>query len=117
MGVMKHKTFAVYIMASWRNGTLYVGVTSDLLKRVHQHKEGTYDGFTKKYSVNRLVWYEIHDNAEAAITREKHMKAWKRIWKIRVIEEKNPEWMDLYLTLTGSQPKPVLAEAGAGMTL
>ena len=101
---MHYKTFAVYIMASRRNGTLYVGMTSDLVKRVHEHREGTFDGFTKKYAVHNLVWYEVHDNAEAAITREKQMKAWKRIWKLRAIEEKNPDWIDLYPTLSGSQP-------------
>ena len=101
---MADKTFAVYIMASTRNGTLYIGMTSDLPRRVWEHKTGVVQGFTKTYKVHSLVWYEIHDSAEAAITREKQMKAWKRVWKLRVIEEENPDWIDLYQTLTGSQP-------------
>ena len=90
------KTFAVYILASERNGTLYLGVTSNLPGRVYQHREGLADGFSKKYGVKRLVWYEVHEDAEAAITREKQIKKWNRDWKLRMIEEKNPEWRDLY---------------------
>jgi putative endonuclease len=86
----------VYIMASQRNGTLYIGVTSDLPGRVWQHKEGTFDGFTNKYGCKMLVWYAIYDRVEDAIRREKQMKEWKRAWKLRVIEEMNPEWADLY---------------------
>lgn len=86
----------VYIMASRRNGTLYIGVTSDLLKRVWEHREGLIEGFTKKYGCKMLVWFEQHDDIEAAITREKQMKEWKRAWKLRVIEEKNPDWDDLF---------------------
>ena len=86
----------VYIMASQRNGTLYIGVTSDLPGRVWQHKEGTFDGFTKRYGCRTLVWYAIYDRVEDAIRREKQMKEWKRAWKLRAIEEMNPEWKDLY---------------------
>ena len=90
------KRFYVYILASQRNGTLYVGVTSNLLKRVDEHRRGFMDGFTKTHEVHHLVWYEPHESAEAAITREKQVKRWKRSWKLRLIEENNPEWDDLY---------------------
>ena len=90
----------VYILASQRNGTLYVGVTSDLLRRVWQHKEGFVEGFTKQYGVKQLVWYESHESLEAAITREKQIKKWNRAWKIELIEGANPYWNDLYVGLT-----------------
>jgi putative endonuclease len=90
------KIFAVYILASGRNGTLYTGITSNLIKRVWEHREGVVDGFTKEYGVKTLVWYELTENPEAAITREKQIKAWKRGWKLKLIEERNPEWRDLY---------------------
>ena len=90
------KLFAVYILASDRNGTLYIGVTSDLPKRAWQHREGVADGFSKEYGVKNLVWFEIHDNAESAITREKQLKKWNRLWKLRLIEERNPQWRDLF---------------------
>ena len=90
------KRFFVYILASKRNGTLYTGVTSNLVQRVWQHKQNMIDGFTSKYNVKILVWYEICENAENAITREKQIKKWKRAWKLRLIEEKNPHWKDLY---------------------
>jgi len=90
------KQFYVYILASKRNGTLYIGVTSNLLQRVWQHKEKLVDGFTKKYGVTRLVYYEPHPGAESAIIREKQMKKWRRVWKLRLIESRNPEWRDLY---------------------
>jgi len=86
----------VYIMASGRNGTLYIGVTSDLPGRVWQHKEGTFGGFTDKYGCKMLVWYAIFDEIEGAIRREKQMQEWKRAWKLRVIEEMNPDWNDLF---------------------
>ena len=86
----------VYIMASVRNGTLYIGVTSDLPGRVWQHKESTADGFTKKHGCKMLVWFEQFGDIEIAIQREKQMKEWKRHWKLRVIEEMNPDWDDLY---------------------
>jgi len=87
---------AVYILASKRNGTLYIGVTSDLRKRIWEHREGFVDGFTKKYSVHRLVYYELFADMYNAITREKRLKKWRRAWKIRLIEEKNPRWDDLW---------------------
>ncbi|NVM23598.1 MAG: GIY-YIG nuclease family protein [Desulfobacterales bacterium] len=90
------KQFYVYILASKPNGTLYVGVTSNLVQRVWQHKHNMVEGFSKKYSVKTLVYYEVHDNAESAITREKQIKKWRRAWKLRLIEEKNPQWNDLY---------------------
>ena len=90
---------AVYILASKRNGTLYIGVTSDLVSRIWQHKEDLLEGFTKKYGVHLLVYYEWHDDMDAAILREKQLKKWNRAWKLRLIEEKNPDWTDLYESL------------------
>jgi putative endonuclease len=90
------RQFYVYILASKRNGTLYVGVTSDLIKRTWEHKQDLVEGFTRKYGVKILVYYEVHDSAEAAITREKQIKKWERAWKIRLIERDNPHWDDLY---------------------
>ena len=89
----------VYIMASARNGTLYIGVTSDLLKRVWEHRSDVVDGFTKKYGCRMLVWYVATDDIDAARLRELQMKKWKRAWKLREIEEMNPNWQDLYPTL------------------
>lgn len=86
----------VYIMASRRKGTLYIGVTSDLPRRAWEHREGVADGFTKRYSVKLLVYYELHATMEAAITREKQLKEWQRAWKIRLIESMNPTWRNLY---------------------
>ena len=94
------KQFYVYILASRRNGTLYTGVTSDLTRRVWQHREGVVEGFSKKYRVKRLVHFEAHDTAESAITREKQIKKWRRAWKLRLIEECNPDWIDLYDLIT-----------------
>ena len=96
---MERRHPCVYILASGKNGTLYVGVTSDLVKRVWQHKNGAVDGFSNRYDVHALVWYEPHATMESAITREKLLKGWKRAWKIRLIEEVNPHWEDLYPTL------------------
>lgn len=90
---MKHP--CVYLLASRRNGTLYVGVTSDLARRVQAHKDDVAEGFTKRYGVHTLVWYEAHDSMEAAIAREKAIKEWKRVWKLALIEKANPEWRDL----------------------
>jgi putative endonuclease len=90
------KQYYVYILASRKNGTLYIGVTSDLAKRIYEHKEKLIDGFTKEYNVHVLVYYEQHNEIEEAILREKQMKKWNRQWKIRLIEENNPEWKDLY---------------------
>ncbi len=89
----------VYIKASGRNGTLYIGVTSDLPRRAWQHREGRVPGFTRRYGCKLLVWYEHGAEIEAAIRREKQMKQWKRLWKLRLIEEMNPDWNDLYDTL------------------
>jgi putative endonuclease len=86
----------VYILASRRNGTLYVGVTSDLIKRVWQHKNDLVEGFTKQYGVHVLVWYEPHETMESAIKREKAIKKWNRRWKLKLIEQSNPQWRDLY---------------------
>jgi len=86
----------VYLMASRRNGTLYVGVTSDLMKRVWEHKNNLVEGFTKRYGIHLLVWYELHPTMESAIQREKAMKEWKRSWKLEMIVKNNPEWLDLY---------------------
>jgi putative endonuclease len=94
----------VYLLASRRDGTLYVGVTSDLVKRVWQHKAHDVEGFTKRYHVTRLVWYELHGTMESAIVREKAIKSWKREWKVALIEKDNPEWADLYSTLLGGDP-------------
>jgi putative endonuclease len=87
---------AVYILASKTNGTLYTGVTNDLIERVWQHKNDMTEGFSKKYAVHRLVYYELHRDMVAAITREKQLKKWNRAWKLDLIEEKNPEWKDLW---------------------
>jgi len=83
-------------LASKRNGTLYTGVTSNLVKRVWEHKNDMVEGFTKRYSVHRLVWYELHENMESAILKEKRIKEWKRAWKLQLIESDNPNWQDLY---------------------
>lgn len=90
------KTFCVYMLASTRYGTLYLGVTSNLVGRVWQHREGLIEGFTKKYGVKQLVWFEVHADAIAAITREKQLKKWNRAWKINLIQQENPYWRDLY---------------------
>jgi putative endonuclease len=92
--------YYIYILASKRNGTLYIGVTSDLTKRVWQHKQKLVEGFTKKYDVSILVYFEKTSDVKEAIRREKQVKAWKRNWKLRLIEENNPEWHDLYDELT-----------------
>ena len=86
----------VYIMASRRNGTLYVGVTSDLSQRVYEHRNGLREGFTAKYGVHRLVYYELHADIRCAIVREKRIKKWNRLWKIQLIESVNPDWRDMY---------------------
>ncbi len=90
------KDFYVYILASKRNGTLYIGVTSDLVRRIWQHKEGVIVGFSKKYDIKMLVYYEQHFDAKSAIHREKRLKEWKRQWKCTLIEKFNPNWDDLY---------------------
>ena len=92
--------YYVYILASKRNGTLYIGVTNNLIRRVWEHRNDVVDGFTKKYGVHRLVYYEQTDSVEAAIQREKRLKKWNRAWKIELIEGVNPDWHDLYEELT-----------------
>ncbi|APG62464.1 endonuclease [Sphingorhabdus lutea] len=86
---------AVYIIASKRNGTLYAGVTSNLMQRIHQHRGGDFSGFSQQYDVKKLVWYELHDEMEQAILREKRIKKWNRAWKLELIEKENPNWQDL----------------------
>ena len=92
------RSYHVYILASARNGTLYVGMTSDLAGRVYQHREGLTPGFTTKYGVKALVWYEDFPTADEAISAEKRIKRWRRAWKLQLIEKFNPQWRDLYLT-------------------
>ena len=101
----------VYIMASGKNGTIYIGVTSDLIKRMYEHREGLIEGFTKKYGCKLLVWFEAHEDLQEARRRELQMKEWKRAWKIKLIEEQNLDWNDLYPTLfragsAGPGPRP-----------
>ncbi|MFN3688177.1 GIY-YIG nuclease family protein [Salinarimonas sp.] len=91
--------FYVYLLASGMHGTLYLGVTNDLARRVYEHKEKLIRGFTSRYGVDRLVWYEVHERAYDAIVREKDIKKWRRDWKLRLIEEMNPHWEDLYRSL------------------
>jgi putative endonuclease len=104
---------AVYMLASQRNGTLYIGVTSDLIQRVWQHKEGLAEGFAKEHGVKILVWYEQHETMESAISKEKAMKKWLRAWKLKTIEQTNPDWNDLWPKITGAEPQSVIpANAG-----
>ncbi|MGD8493609.1 MAG: GIY-YIG nuclease family protein [Desulfobacterales bacterium] len=91
-----NKLPVVYILASKRNGTLYIGVTSDLVRRIWEHKNNIVEGFTKRYNVHRLVWYEMHESMESAIAQEKRLKNWRRKWKLELIESNNPNWIDLY---------------------
>ena len=88
--------YFVYILSSQRNGTLYIGVTNDLVRRVHEHKIKAVAGFTSQYNVDQLVWFDQTDSVEAAIAAEKRFKSWKRAWKIALIEKTNPDWVDLY---------------------
>ena len=89
-------SYYVYLLASQKHGTLYLGVTNDLTRRVYEHRTKTVKGFTTRYNVNKLVWFEIYDDITTAISREKELKKWRRDWKIRLIEEQNPDWADLY---------------------
>ena len=98
---MKARSFYVYILASRIGGTLYIGLTNDLIRRVAEHKMKSVDSFTKKYEVARLVYFEQFDDAENAIRREKRLKKWNRAWKVRLIEESNPNWDDLYPSIVG----------------
>ena len=92
--------YYVYLLSSGKYGPLYTGVTGDLIKRVYEHKESLVDGFTKKYKVHQLVYYEVHGDVHEAILREKQIKKWNRDWKINLIEKDNPHWLDLYVGLT-----------------
>ena len=91
-----NKRYFVYLLASKRNGTLYLGVTGDLANRAWQHRNDLIEGFTKKYGVHLLVWFEEHDDVRDAIDREKQINGWNRAWKIKLIEKRNPQWLDLY---------------------
>jgi putative endonuclease len=93
-------TYYVYLLASGKHGTLYLGVTRDLVRRVYQHRTKAMPGFTSRYGVSHLVWFEIYDDPTSAITREKEIKKWRRDWKIALIEETNPHWTDLYNSIT-----------------
>lgn len=110
-------TYYVYILASKRNGTLYVGVTNNLIRRVYEHKNNLVKGFTEKYGVHMLVHYESCESVESAIRREKQLKEWQRKWKLRLIEETNPQWRDLYDEIAPGFRLPAFAGTGfAGMT-
>jgi putative endonuclease len=102
------RLYFVYLLASKRHGTLYCGVTNDLLGRVYQHKTKTEQGFTARYNVTRLVWFESHELINNAITREKRIKRWRRAWKIELIEHSNPQWRDLYFELGGADPDEIV---------
>ena len=99
---MFDKTYCVYILSSQKNGTLYVGVTNNLIKRIWEHKNKKVKGFTEKYGVDRLVYYEQTNDVRIALQREKTLKRWKRDWKLELIEKENPEWMDLYEKITNA---------------
>ena len=92
----REQQYYVYILASKRNGTLYIGISSNLKDRIYKHKQGIYDGFTKKYKVNKLVYYEVYTDVRDSIAREKQLKNWKREWKIQLIKKDNPAWRDLF---------------------
>jgi putative endonuclease len=97
------KGYYVYILTSKRNGTLYICVTNDLLRRIYEHKNDLIDGFTKKYQVKQLVYFESTNDIQSALTREKRLKKWKRKWKIELIEKSNPKWNDLYFQIKNGQ--------------
>ena len=104
--VSRHGVIAVYMMASGQHGTIYIGVTSDLIRRAYEHRAGLIPGFTRKYDCKRLVWYQACESMTGAIHREKSLKRWPRDWKCNLIERENPLWRDLYPVLTGSAPIP-----------
>ncbi len=93
------QSYFVYILTNRKDGVLYIGMTNDLVRRIYEHREGTVSGFTKKYNLKRLIYFEVFDDPENAIMREKRMKKWNREWKIELIENDNPEWRDLYLDI------------------
>ena len=101
--VMQDERFHVYIMATRKDGPIYVGITNDLVRRVHEHKTHIWQGFTARYNVDRLVYSEVYDDPVAAITREKQLKKWRRAWKIALIEKDNPDWRDLAGELLGGE--------------
>jgi putative endonuclease len=103
---MNSKHPVVYLLAGSRNGTLYIGVTTNLVQRIWQHRNDVMKGFTQQYGVGMLVWYEQHATLEAAIVRERRLKKWNRLWKLRLIEEGNPEWRDLWEEILGSAGSP-----------
>ena len=103
---MREHAYAVYIMTDGRRGVLYVGITSHLQTRAQQHHDGEFSGFTRKHGCKSLVWFEMHDNVEAAIRREKLIKRWRRAWKIALVESLNPEWADLAPALRGAERFP-----------
>jgi putative endonuclease len=105
---MRQHLYYVYILASRRNGTLYIGVSNDVLRRTWEHKNDLVEGFTKKYGVHILVWYEFHEDIHVAIAQEKRLKRWNRAWKIKLIETANSGWNDLYDRLTGQISLPDL---------
>jgi putative endonuclease len=96
---MVERTYYVYLLASGRNGTLYAGVTNDLVRRIGEHRDHLVEGFTSKYHVTKLVWFEVHTSIDAAIVREKQIKKWKRGWKLELFRDSNPDWVDLYPSL------------------
>ena len=96
----QEKQFFVYLLSNKKDGVLYIGVTSNLIRRIYEHKEGSVEGFTKRYHLKKLVYFEEHPDAASAITREKQMKEWKRRWKVDLIEKNNPDWVDLYDSIT-----------------
>jgi putative endonuclease len=98
---MTTKQYCVYIDASKKDGMLYIGVTSNLVKRIYEHKHDLVEGFTKQYHIHNLVYYEVTEDVTSAITREKQLKKWNRAWKIALIEKQNPEWHDLYVDIVG----------------
>lgn len=104
----QHEFIAVYIMASRRNGTLYLGVTGNLGQRAHQHREGLIEGFSQKHGCKHLVWFEPHSEMTAAISREKEIKKWRRAWKLELIENSNPQWRDLYNDFINPPPPTFL---------
>ncbi len=102
---MNNKIYAVYILANKKNGTIYIGVTSDLKRRMFEHKNGLFEGFTQEYDVKKLIYIEQYQYVDKAITREKRLKNWKREWKVDLIEERNPDWNDLYESIFGPEKK------------
>ena len=106
--MFEQKIYCVYMMASQRNGTIYTGISSELEIRVHQHKTGEYKSFTNRYGVRKLVYYELHENIDQAIEREKQIKKWRRKWKLALIEKHNPKWNDLFSKDGEIQPLPKL---------